>query len=87
MIRQNLVLHQDLELPTISKFMKDASERSFDIASSHPNPLIVSAVSHEHRLRISSVERPRNILSGPSDAITVKVEEVIEVNNIAIDWK
>ncbi|GBP34202.1 Probable RNA-directed DNA polymerase from transposon BS [Eumeta japonica] len=35
---KNSVLHRDLELPTISKFMKDASERFFDIANSHPNP-------------------------------------------------
>ncbi|GBP60793.1 hypothetical protein EVAR_85053_1 [Eumeta japonica] len=27
----------DLELPTISKYMKDASKRFFDIAGSHPN--------------------------------------------------
>ncbi|GBP76199.1 hypothetical protein EVAR_74681_1 [Eumeta japonica] len=29
----------DLELPTISKYMKDASKRFFDIAGSHPNAL------------------------------------------------
>ncbi|GBP66085.1 RNA-directed DNA polymerase from mobile element jockey [Eumeta japonica] len=42
---KSCVLHRDLELPTISKYMKDASERFFDVASSHPNPLLVSAVS------------------------------------------
>ncbi|GBP57125.1 Probable RNA-directed DNA polymerase from transposon BS [Eumeta japonica] len=36
---RNSTLHRDLKLPTISKFMKDASERFFDIASSHPNTL------------------------------------------------
>ncbi|GBP64421.1 hypothetical protein EVAR_19873_1 [Eumeta japonica] len=44
---ENSVLHRDLELPTISKFMKDETERFFDIASSHPNPFLVSAVSYE----------------------------------------
>ncbi|GBP33343.1 hypothetical protein EVAR_30933_1 [Eumeta japonica] len=33
-----------LELPPISKFIKDASECFFDVASSHPNPLSVSVV-------------------------------------------
>ncbi|GBP40859.1 RNA-directed DNA polymerase from mobile element jockey [Eumeta japonica] len=37
------VLHRDLELPTISKYMKDASERFFDVASSHPNPLLATS--------------------------------------------
>ncbi|GBP59376.1 Probable RNA-directed DNA polymerase from transposon BS [Eumeta japonica] len=36
---KNLVLHRNLELPTISKYMKDASERFFSIAVSHPNTL------------------------------------------------
>ncbi|GBP87764.1 RNA-directed DNA polymerase from mobile element jockey [Eumeta japonica] len=44
---RNSVLHRDLELPTVSKFMKDASERFFDIANSHPNLLLISAVSYE----------------------------------------
>ncbi|GBO98720.1 hypothetical protein EVAR_91771_1 [Eumeta japonica] len=34
---RNSILHRDLELPTISKYMKDASKRFFDIAGSHPN--------------------------------------------------
>ncbi|GBP97044.1 Histone H2A [Eumeta japonica] len=41
------VLHGDLELPTINKFMKDASKRFFDMAQNHPNPLIVSAATYE----------------------------------------
>ncbi|GBP83099.1 Probable RNA-directed DNA polymerase from transposon X-element [Eumeta japonica] len=36
---RNSILHRDLELPTISKYMKDASKRFFDIAGSHPNAL------------------------------------------------
>ncbi|GBP37381.1 RNA-directed DNA polymerase from mobile element jockey [Eumeta japonica] len=33
------------ELPTINKYMKDVSKRFFDMAQSHSNPLIASAVS------------------------------------------
>ncbi|GBP98333.1 RNA-directed DNA polymerase from mobile element jockey [Eumeta japonica] len=33
--------------PPISKYMKDASERFFDVVSNHPNPLLVEAVSYE----------------------------------------
>ncbi|GBP69709.1 hypothetical protein EVAR_79942_1 [Eumeta japonica] len=34
----------DLELPTISKYMKDASKRFFDIAGSHPNALLRAGI-------------------------------------------
>ncbi|GBP02061.1 Probable RNA-directed DNA polymerase from transposon X-element [Eumeta japonica] len=44
---KNSVLHRDLELPTLSKFMKDASERFFSIAINHTNPLISAAASYE----------------------------------------
>ncbi|GBP78855.1 hypothetical protein EVAR_81117_1 [Eumeta japonica] len=37
----------DLELPTISKYMKDASKRFFDIAGSHPNALLRAAVDYQ----------------------------------------
>ncbi|GBP63595.1 hypothetical protein EVAR_97612_1 [Eumeta japonica] len=40
-------LHRDLELPTISKYMKDASKRFFDIAGSHPNALLRAAVDYQ----------------------------------------
>ncbi|GBP44618.1 hypothetical protein EVAR_75075_1 [Eumeta japonica] len=60
---KNSVLHRDLQLPTISKFMKDASERFFDIASSHPNPLLVSAVPYEPPPLHDFYKRPRNIFS------------------------
>ncbi|GBP35349.1 hypothetical protein EVAR_20722_1 [Eumeta japonica] len=53
---KNSVLHWDLELPTISKFMKDASECFFDIASSYPNPLIASAVTYDPPLHITFVK-------------------------------
>ncbi|GBP96851.1 RNA-directed DNA polymerase from mobile element jockey [Eumeta japonica] len=53
---KNSVLHWDLELPTISKFMKDALERFSDVASSHPNSLLVSAVPTNHLLHITFAE-------------------------------
>ncbi|GBP37611.1 RNA-directed DNA polymerase from mobile element jockey [Eumeta japonica] len=62
---KNSVLHRDLELPNISKFMKDASEHFLDVASSHPNTLLVSAVSYEpppHHL----CRRPQNVLIDPT---------------------
>ncbi|GBP54814.1 Probable RNA-directed DNA polymerase from transposon BS [Eumeta japonica] len=39
---KNSMLHQDLELFTISKFMKDISERFFDVVSSYPKPLVMA---------------------------------------------
>ncbi|GBP89574.1 hypothetical protein EVAR_100018_1 [Eumeta japonica] len=63
---------EDLELPTISKFVKDASERYFNIASSHPNPLLVSAVSYEPPPPYHFCTRPRNILSDPPYGLTVE---------------
>ncbi|GBP22391.1 hypothetical protein EVAR_11907_1 [Eumeta japonica] len=82
---KNSMLHQDQEIPSISKFMKDASERFFDIASSHLNPLLVSAVSYEppplhHFCRI-----PLNVLLDPPDDLTVGLENLIELNKMAID--
>ncbi|GBP32233.1 RNA-directed DNA polymerase from mobile element jockey [Eumeta japonica] len=82
---KNSVLHQDLELPTISKYMKDASERFFDVASSHPNPLLVSAVSYEPPPPHHFCRRPWNVLLDPPDDFTVKVEKLIELNKMAID--
>ncbi|GBP33240.1 Probable RNA-directed DNA polymerase from transposon BS [Eumeta japonica] len=59
---KNSTLHRDFELPTISKFMKDASERFFDIASNHPNPLLVEAVTYELPPPNHFCSRPRNVL-------------------------
>ncbi|GBP05032.1 Probable RNA-directed DNA polymerase from transposon BS [Eumeta japonica] len=79
------VLHRDLELLTISKFMKDASERFFDIASSHPNPLLVSTVSYKPPPPHHFCRRPRNVLLDPPDDLTVEVEKLLELNKTAID--
>ncbi|GBP48357.1 Probable RNA-directed DNA polymerase from transposon X-element [Eumeta japonica] len=70
---KNSVVHRDLELPTISKYMKDASERFFDVACSHPNPVIVSAVSYEPPPPSHFYRRPRNVLLDPPDNLTVEV--------------
>ncbi|GBP11801.1 hypothetical protein EVAR_87723_1 [Eumeta japonica] len=51
---------RDLELPTLSKFMKDASERFFSIAINHTNPLISAAASYEAPPENHFLRRPRN---------------------------
>ncbi|GBP22707.1 hypothetical protein EVAR_13988_1 [Eumeta japonica] len=45
--RKHYIDYRDLELPTISKYMKDASKRFFDIAGSHPNALLRAAVDYQ----------------------------------------
>ncbi|GBP65923.1 Probable RNA-directed DNA polymerase from transposon X-element [Eumeta japonica] len=82
---KNSTLHRDFELPTISKFMKDASERFFDIASNHPNPLLVEAVTYEPPPPNHFCRRPRNILTDPPDDLTVEVEKLIELNKMVTD--
>ncbi|GBP64388.1 Probable RNA-directed DNA polymerase from transposon X-element [Eumeta japonica] len=82
---KNLVLHRDLELPIIYKFMKNASERFFDIANSHPNPLLVSAVSYEPTPSRHFCRRPRNVLIDPPDEFTAEMEKLIKVNKMAIE--
>ncbi|GBP44716.1 hypothetical protein EVAR_81484_1 [Eumeta japonica] len=67
--------------------MKDTSERFFDIASTHPNPLLVSAVSYKTQPSYHFCRRPRNILSDPSDDLTVEVEKLLELNKIAKDYE
>ncbi|GBP80210.1 hypothetical protein EVAR_100087_1 [Eumeta japonica] len=74
---KNSVLYRDLELPTISKFMR---EHFFDVASSHPNPLAVSAVSYKPPPPYHFCKRPRNVLLDPHDDLTVEVEKLIELN-------
>ncbi|GBP51500.1 RNA-directed DNA polymerase from mobile element jockey [Eumeta japonica] len=81
---KNFVLHRDLELPTISKYMKDTSERFFDVVSSHPNPLLVSYVSYEPPPSHHFCRRPRSVLLDPPDDLSVKLEKLIEVNKMAI---
>ncbi|GBP37244.1 hypothetical protein EVAR_35677_1 [Eumeta japonica] len=60
--------------------MKDASESFFDVASSYPNPLLVSAVAYEPPPPYHFCKRPRNVLLDPLDDLTVEVEKLIELN-------
>ncbi|GBP62889.1 hypothetical protein EVAR_24994_1 [Eumeta japonica] len=83
-VYQNSVLHRDLELTTISKIMKDASKRFYDIANSHSNPLLISAISYEPP-QYHFCRRPQNVLLDQSDDLTVEVEKLTEVNKMAID--
>ncbi|GBP32910.1 hypothetical protein EVAR_81702_1 [Eumeta japonica] len=46
-LQKHYIDYRDLELPTISKYMKDASKRFFDIAGSHPNALLRAAVDYQ----------------------------------------
>ncbi|GBP43258.1 hypothetical protein EVAR_39316_1 [Eumeta japonica] len=66
------LLHRDLELSTISKFMNDASERFLNVASSHSNPLLVSAVSYEppppHHLTSASPAPAQHAVRFESDS-------------------
>ncbi|GBP89815.1 hypothetical protein EVAR_66705_1 [Eumeta japonica] len=41
---RNSILHRDLKLSSISKYMKDELKRFFDIAGSHLNALFSAAV-------------------------------------------
>ncbi|GBP45048.1 hypothetical protein EVAR_23523_1 [Eumeta japonica] len=52
--QKHYIDYRDLELPTISKYMKDASKRFFDIAGSHPNALLRAAVDYQppHHLSV-----------------------------------
>ncbi|GBP60373.1 hypothetical protein EVAR_91409_1 [Eumeta japonica] len=45
---RNSIFHRNLERPTITKFMKDASKWFFDIADSHSNALLPSTASSSH---------------------------------------
>ncbi|GBP87447.1 hypothetical protein EVAR_61487_1 [Eumeta japonica] len=63
------------------------AERFFDVVSNHPYPLLVSAVTYELPPLHHFSRRPRNVLIDPPDDLTVEVEKLIELNNMAIDWE
>ncbi|GBP20961.1 hypothetical protein EVAR_9532_1 [Eumeta japonica] len=69
----------DYRTPTISKYMKDASKRFFDIAGSHPNALLRAAVDYQPPH--PTIRRPRNVLTDPPDALTATVESLNDVND------
>ncbi|GBP34907.1 Probable RNA-directed DNA polymerase from transposon X-element [Eumeta japonica] len=77
---RNSILHRDLELPTLSKHIKDASKRFFDIAGSHPNALLSAAV-YQPPPPTHFIRRPRNVLIDPPDALTVAVDSLNDVND------
>ncbi|GBP97815.1 hypothetical protein EVAR_80949_1 [Eumeta japonica] len=62
-----------MELPTLTKYMKDASKRFFDIAGSHPNALLRAAVDYQPLPSTHFLRRPRNVLIDPPDALTAAV--------------
>ncbi|GBP32094.1 RNA-directed DNA polymerase from mobile element jockey [Eumeta japonica] len=78
---RNSILHRDLELPTLSKYMKDASKRFFDIAGSHPNALLRAAVDYQPPPPTHYIRRPRNVLLDPPDALTAAVDSLNDVND------
>ncbi|GBP59600.1 hypothetical protein EVAR_44816_1 [Eumeta japonica] len=65
----------------------EIGERFFITAESHPNPLIILAISYEPPPPYHFCRRPRNILSDPPDDLTVEVEKLIETNKMAINLK
>ncbi|GBP86567.1 Probable RNA-directed DNA polymerase from transposon X-element [Eumeta japonica] len=77
---KNSLLHRDLDLPSIQKYMKDASERFFSIAESHPNQLLSAAASYEAPPPYHFIRRPRNIITDPPDDFTAEVETLRELN-------
>ncbi|GBP21734.1 Probable RNA-directed DNA polymerase from transposon X-element [Eumeta japonica] len=79
---RNSILHRDLELPTISKYMKDACKRFFDIAGSHSNALLRVTVNYEPPPSYHFVRRPRNVLNDPPYALTAAVESLMKVNDM-----
>ncbi|GBP47850.1 Probable RNA-directed DNA polymerase from transposon BS [Eumeta japonica] len=78
---RNSILHRDLKLPTISKYMKDASKRFFDITGSHPNALLRAAVDYQPPPPTHFIRRPRNVPNDPPDALTAAVESLNDVND------
>ncbi|GBP92172.1 RNA-directed DNA polymerase from mobile element jockey [Eumeta japonica] len=78
---RNSILHRDLELPTLSKYMKDASKRFFDIVGSHPNALLRAAVDYQPRPPTHFIRRPQNVLIDPPDALTAAVDSLNDVND------
>lgn len=71
---RNVDLHSDFRLPTVKQYMKEASERFFINASSHPNPLIVQASLYDPTPDINKKHlfkrRPKDVLLEPEDDIT-----------------
>ncbi|GBP24285.1 RNA-directed DNA polymerase from mobile element jockey [Eumeta japonica] len=72
--QKHYIDYRDLELPTISKYMKDASKRFFDIAGSHPNAF------HARRLTINRRIPPT--LSVGHETVGLSVSQVIDLSSL-----
>ncbi|GBP88914.1 RNA-directed DNA polymerase from mobile element jockey [Eumeta japonica] len=77
---RNSILHRVLELPTLSKYMKDASKRFFDIAGSHPNALLRAAVDYQPPPPTHFIRR-WNVLFDLPDALTAAVDSLNDIND------
>ncbi|GBP25062.1 hypothetical protein EVAR_19542_1 [Eumeta japonica] len=64
---------EEIDTPILNSIPNDN-----DIASSHPNPLLVSVVSYEPPSLHHFCRRPRDILAEPSDDFTVGVEKLLD---------
>ncbi|GBP62441.1 hypothetical protein EVAR_3143_1 [Eumeta japonica] len=76
---RNDILHRDLELPTISKYMQDMSKSSSTQLLTIPThyykqPYPTSLPPHHF------IRRPRNVLSDPPDELTAEVERLTNIN-------
>ncbi|GBP96251.1 hypothetical protein EVAR_71315_1 [Eumeta japonica] len=76
---KNLVFHRDLELTTISKYMKNASVRFFSIEESHQFALSAAA-SYAARPPCHFNSSPCNIFTDSPDVLTNEIERLIEIN-------
>ncbi|GBP76636.1 hypothetical protein EVAR_54597_1 [Eumeta japonica] len=76
---KNSVLHRDLDLLSITKYTKNASERLFSIAESNSNPLLSATVSYEAPPPYRFIRRPRNIVNNPPEDFTAEIERLIEI--------
>ncbi|GBP06511.1 hypothetical protein EVAR_4631_1 [Eumeta japonica] len=82
---KNSVLHRDLDLPSITKYMKDATERFFLIAKFHLNPFLTAAASYEAPPPCHFIRRPRNIITDPPDVFSAEVERLLSRLDIKMD--
>ncbi|GBP27706.1 Nucleic-acid-binding protein from transposon X-element [Eumeta japonica] len=78
MVRQKLSTPPGSRAPNHFQIYEGRIRAFFDIANSHPNPLLVSAVSYEPPPPQHFCRRPRNVLIDPPDELTAEVEKLIE---------
>ncbi|GBP61324.1 Inositol polyphosphate 5-phosphatase K [Eumeta japonica] len=81
---RNSILHRDLELPTIAKFIKNAFKWFFEIADWYSNALLRSAISYEPPHPHHFVRRPWNVYD-PPDALTAVVVKWTRIVSVSSD--